>query len=134
METYKKMPEQAELQGIKTELSPIVRDLCTCMDRDLIIPVLADNSASTHSEDASFTLGPAPSRLHLELPSFSGEIINWKEFWALLSAVIDKEALSDHEEICHLQAAMKTEEAKPVVMHTASGGSYSRHQNNVPVS
>ena len=123
-QTIKKMPEQAELQGIKTELSPIVRNLCARMDSDLVIPVSADSSASAHSEDTSFTSRPAPSCLRLELPSFSGEIIQWKDFWALFSAVIDKEALSDHEKICHLQAAMKTEEAKSVVRHAASGGSY----------
>ena len=110
-QTIKKMPEQAELQGIKKELSPIVRNLCARMDRDLIIPVSADSSASTHSEDTCFTSRPAPSRLRLELSSFSGEIIQWKDFWALFSAVIYKEALNDHEKICHLQATMKMEKS-----------------------
>ena len=65
------MPEQAELQGIKKELSPIVRDLCARMDRDLIIPVSEDSSTSTHSEDTSFISQPAPSHLRLKVPSFS---------------------------------------------------------------
>ena len=42
----------------------------------------------------------------------------------LFSVVIDKEALRDHKKICHLQAAMKTEEAKSVVRHAAYGKSY----------
>ena len=70
-------------KGIKKELSPIVRDLCAHMERDLIIPVSVESSASTHYEHASFTLRPAPTRLRLELPSFSGETIQWKDFWAL---------------------------------------------------
>ena len=34
-----------------------------------------------------------------------------------------KEALNNHEKICHLQAVMRTEEAKSEVSHAASGGS-----------
>ena len=123
-QNIKKMPEQAELQGIKTELSPLVKDIYAWIDRDLIIPVSADSSTSAHPKDASFTSRPTPSRLCLQLPFFSGEIIQWKDFQPLFSAMIDKQALSNHEKICLLQAAMKTEEAKSVVRHAASGGSY----------
>ena len=79
-QTIKKMPEQAELQGIKEELSPILRNLCARMDKDLIIPASVDRFVSAHLEDTSFTSQPAPSRLRLELPSFSGEIIQRKDF------------------------------------------------------
>ena len=58
-QTIKKMTEQAELQGIKPELSPIVIDLCARMDRGLSIPVSGDSSASTHYEEVSFTSRPA---------------------------------------------------------------------------
>ena len=85
-----------------------------------------DSSASSH--ESTDPVAPAPrvhhSKLKLELPKFSGDLLQWKDFWDLFSAVIEMEHLSDREKICHLQTSMHTDEAKSVVRHTASKGSY----------
>ena len=55
------------------------------------------NSASTP------TLGVAApshySRLKLDLPKYSGDVLDWKEFWSIFSARISTEtnSLSEHE-------------------------------------
>ena len=51
--------------------------------------------------------------LHLDLPTFDGNIMKWLDFWSLFSAILDKErGLTDSERCCHLINAMSTAEAK----------------------
>ena len=50
---------------------------------------------------------PTPSRLKLGLPKFSGELLDWREFWSIFSARIEREAgLTDVEKITCLEEAM----------------------------
>ena len=54
----------------------------------------------------------------------SQELLQWKDFWDLFSAVIEGKRLTSREKICHLQASMKSEDAKTVVRHAAAEGNY----------
>ena len=61
-----------------------------------------------------------PSSLRLSLPTFSGDILDWKDFWRIFSSIIDKESsLTDAEKICHLTAAMQSKESKELVQRAA---------------
>ena len=60
------------------------------------------------------------SNLRLSLPSFSGDLLDWKDFWGVFSSIIDKEtSLSDAEKICHLTAVMQSKELKELVQRAA---------------
>ena len=107
------------------ELSPTVHDLTHRMDKELRVAATHEDSVSSHHSDAApDPPRPHHSKLKLELPHFSGDLLHWKDFWDIFSAVIESERLSDREKICHLQASMRSEEAKSVVRHATANGNY----------
>ena len=116
-----KMPPDEELNKLRDELTPAFRALTTKVDKELHSASLPKGSASSHHSAASpVTVRPPPSKLKLELPHFSGDILQWKDFWRVFSSVMDKETtLSDAEKICHLTTAMQSPEAKTVVRRAA---------------
>ena len=124
-QSIKKIPTRTVLCAMKDDLQPVIRDLCTRIHKDLRVA-----AASGRSPDARSNHGSTPpthhhhSKLCLELPKFTGDLLQWKDFWNLFNAVIEGEHLSDREKICHLQTAMRSEEAKTVVRHAAVAGSY----------
>ena len=123
-QTLKSLPANNSLLAVQKRLEPIMADLGERIDND--VRSTDDTSASSH--ESTDPVAPAPrihhSKLKLELPKFSGDLLQWKDFWDLFSAVIETEHLSDREKICHLQTSMRTDEAKSVVRHAASKGSY----------
>ena len=66
---------------------------------------------------------PTPSRLKLGLPKFSGELLDWREFWSIFSARIEA-GLTDAEKITCLEDAMNDQSAKDLVRLNGYGGSY----------
>ena len=64
---------------------------------------------------------PQPrSNLRLSLPSFSGNLLDWKDFWHVFSSIMDKEtSLFDAEKICHFTAAMQSKESRELVQRAA---------------
>ena len=66
------------------------------------------------------------SKLKLNLPTVSGNILQWWDFWRLFTYIIDKEtALSDSEKICHLVSSMKGTEVQELAQWIAArSGSY----------
>ena len=68
---------------------------------------------------------PTPSRHKLGLPKFSGELLDWREFWSIFSARIEREAgLTDIEKITCLEDAINDQTAKDLVHLNGYGGSY----------
>ena len=118
-----KMPPDEELNRLRDELNPAFRELTTKMDKELRLATTPDISASSHHSSASpVAARPPPSKLKLELPRFSGDILQWKDFWHVFSSIMEKETtLSDAEKICHLTTAMQSPEAnaKTVVQRAA---------------
>ena len=119
--TIMKMPPDEELNRLRDELNPAFRELTTKMDEELRLATTPDISASSHHSSASpVTARPPPSKLKLEIPRFSGDILQWKDFWHVFSSIMEKETtLSDAEKICHLTTAMQSPEAKTVVQRAA---------------
>ena len=66
---------------------------------------------------------PHRSILKLDLPKFSGDVLDWREFWSIFSARLSRETcLSEHERISCLENAMLDKEAKSIIrLHCASG-------------
>ena len=60
------------------------------------------------------------SRLKPKLPTFTGEMLAWKDFWSLFSSVIDAEkSLTNSEKVCLLVEAMGDRESRRLA-HEAS--------------
>ena len=99
-------------------LQTAVRDLTTRIDEALRLATPLESSARSHlSASTPIAAWPPPSKLKLELPHFSGDILQWKDFWHVFSSIMEKE--SDAEKICHLTTAMQSPEAKTVVRRAA---------------
>ena len=68
---------------------------------------------------------PRPSSITLKLPQFHGDLLNWKDFWALLSSRLEKEPdLTDADKLCLLVKAMADTKAQlraeVTIAHNAS--------------
>ena len=123
--TIKRHKSYKELHVMKDKLEPAIRDLSERIDKELNDAAsISASSLSPHHDSSVSASRPFHSKLRLQLPHFSGDLLKWRDFWSLFSAVIEGEKLTDQEKICHLQAAMKTEEAQAVVRHASSKGSY----------
>ena len=63
------------------------------------------------------------TKLNLELPTFSGNPMDWTDFHALFIASLDKRGvrLVDTEKCCLLLKAMSLEESRRIVKHYSSG-------------
>ncbi len=94
----KKLAGYTELRGLKEDLDPVIQELSTRMDRELIA-TSPEGSVASHSDPTLERLRPFQSKLKLQLPYFSGELLQWKDFWDLFNGVIEGERLSDRENI-----------------------------------
>ena len=108
-QTLKSLPANNSLLAVQKRLEPIMADLGERIDND----VRSTDDSSVSSHESTDPVAPAPhvhhSKLKLELSEFSGDLLQWKDFWDLFSAVIETEHLSDREKICHLQTSMRTD-------------------------
>ena len=82
----------------------------------------------THSTDSSSHVSsttPTPSRLKLDLPKFLGKLLDWREFWSIFFARLEREVgPTDVEKITCLEDAMTDQTAKDLVCLNGHGGSY----------
>ena len=68
-----------------------------------------------------------PSSLKLEMPKFSGEIVDWHEFWGLFDSQIEREtSLSEIEKIGLLETAMTTPKALEIVREASKSRNYDK--------
>ena len=126
-EAVRTYPERKELSGLKDEVAPLVTQLtakanleCTEAGGGMPAPSRTSSGATTPP------LPPAEptycSQLKLELPSFSGDLLEWRH---LFSARIERETgLSECEKIGCLESAMSSAEAKDIVRHASITGKY----------
>ena len=60
-------------------------------------------SLSSSDSNAKPKVVAISSNLKLALPTFDGDVLNWREFWSLFSDVLFKDrGLTDTEKCCHL--------------------------------
>ena len=68
-----------------------------------------------------------PSSLKLEMPKFSGQIVDWHEFWGLFDSRIEREtSLSEIEKIGLLETAMTTPKALEIVREASKSRNYDK--------
>ena len=116
------LPDSEELGALLEDIVPQVRRIIKKHDEEYAeVESRTSNGSATSTITA--TPGPQPrshSNLRLNLSSFSGGLLDWKDFWRIFSSIIDKEtSLSDAEKICHLTPAMQNKESRVLVQRAA---------------
>ena len=112
-----------ELQSMKAQVGPVLEDLHSRIDRELTTATTPDSSVSSELSEKLADLAVTKRlRLRPELPTFSENILQWRDFWLLFRPLIEREGLEDREKIAHLIASLRDEEAKDVVAHSAAKG------------
>ena len=118
-------PELAEL---RSSLDPLMKRLNDKAAIDLRPPTHSTGGSPRHLSGSSSHVSsttPTPSRLKLDLPKFSGELLDWREFWPIFFARLEREVgLTDIEKITFLEDAMTDQTAKDLVRLNGYGGSY----------
>ena len=117
------LPKHEELLGIMARLEPLVTDL---RNRVLLDVKAADGSkerTSAIEDKKPESAGHRKNKFKLELPKFSGDPMEWYDYWKMFQTLIESEDLGDVEKIQHLLMSMQSEEAKSIVTY-ASSGSY----------
>ena len=129
---------EEQLSGIKTELTSVSDDILA-LDRD----EGALSKQDTKLNQAIFEVRlkikrllqgeakPAPCSAEeggvklprLDVPTFDGNIVNWRSFWEQLSvSVHDRRKLSDSEKLTYLRHALKDGTAKYMVQGLLGSG------------
>ena len=125
-QTIKKFPKYKDLRTLKDKLSPMLHTLSERADKDVDGSSTAGSVASDHSASPVVITDSKRSRLRLELPTFLGDILQWKEFRDLFNPLIKRESLEEREKITHLITALLDSESKSIARHASSKGSYSK--------
>ena len=101
---YRKLRDSIRIHSTRSELVELKRSLEPLMKRlnekaavDFKPADSVDSSVSSlhHSSGSCINIMspmPTPSCLKLGLPKFSGEFLDWREFWSIFSARIEREA------------------------------------------
>ena len=123
------LPDIEELRALMEDIVPRVRRIIKKHDEEYAELESRGSNGSTNSS-VTASLSPPPrfhSNLRLSLPSFSGDLLDWKDFWRVFSSIMDKEtSLSDAEKICHLTDAMQSKESRELVQRAAGSTVYQR--------
>ncbi len=113
------LPNNEELRTLLESIVLPVRKIIQRHDEEHA-EVDSHSSGRVDSVPSAVTHKKSSSSLRLSLPTFSGDILDWKDFWRVFSSIINKESsLTDAEKICHLTAAMQSKESKELVQRAA---------------
>ena len=112
-----------ELRILVGELGPKLTEIVNKSNTQLKLE--GHCSLSSSDSNAKPKVVAISSNLKLALPTFDGDVLNWREFWSLFSDVLFKDrGLTDTEKCCHLINSMSTpeakEQAKSAVAYTTS--------------
>ena len=100
-----------ELRVLVGELGPKLTEIVNKSNTQLKLE--GHCSLSSSDSNAKPKVVAISSNLKLALPTFDGDVLNWREFWSLFSDVLSKDrGLTDTEKCCHLINSMSTPEAK----------------------
>ena len=121
-----------ELRVLVVELGPKLTEIVNKSNTQLKLE--GHCSLSSSDSNAKPKVVAISSNLKLALPTFDGDVLNWREFWSLFSDVLFKDrGLTDTEKCCHLINSMSTpeakEQAKSAVAYTTSYAEATDHLN-----
>ena len=87
------LPDSKELRALLGDIVPRVRQIIKKYNEDY---AEVESHTSNGSATSAITVSSSPqprshSNLCLSLQSFSGDLLDWKDFWCIFSSIIDKE-------------------------------------------
>ncbi len=132
-EAVREHPTKSDIGDLQKELEPLLKELSEKYaaewlkkEKSSVESIRAGDSFSASSLSHPTNNSFVHSRLKLDLPTFSGELLDWREFWHLFSACLSREtSLTDYERISCLENAMESAEAKEIIRQNATTGRYS---------
>jgi len=111
---YDCRPEFTEL---RQRVSPLIAALKERVKAECVEPDPGFSRASDYHVTSSSCCTSAPSRLQLDLPKFSGDMLDWRELWHIFSAHIEREIdLEDYKNINCLKVAIISEDPYGICM------------------
>ena len=113
----------SDIKSLVNTVDELMKNVLDKASSDLKLKA-ASSVGGTHSTSTTTPAIPLHrSILKLNLPKFSGDVLDWREFWSIFSARLNRETcLSEHERISCLENAMLDKEAKSIIrLHCASG-------------
>ena len=100
----------SELQDLYDDLCDQATDVLKRSDQQLLATIAATPVMYTKHTSVP---PPRPPTLALKLPSFHGDLLNWRDFWALFDSRLKKEpGLTDADKGCLLVEAMADSKAR----------------------
>ncbi len=113
----------SDIKNVVDEVHELLKQLLDKASLDFEPKVKTTTESSTRVDHV---VPHFQSRLKLDLPTFSGDLLDWREFWSIFSARLSRETgLTEHERISCLETAMADKSAKAIVRVHGSGGSFS---------
>lgn len=110
------LAETDELVTKQAELEQLLFD-CSLRIRELLARTSTPTTSSTHTESPGLKLPK------LDVPTFSGNILQWRNFWEqFVISVHNRTALSNSEKLVYLQQALKGGSARNAVEGLSQSG------------
>ena len=140
-DSYEKLKVKYNDFAISAHCYLISSDIKALVDTvDELMKNLLDKASSDLEPKAASSVGGTPSTstttpaipphcrsLKLDLPKFSGDVLDWREFWSIFSTRLSRE--TEHERISYLENAMLDIEAKSIIRLHCASGSYTECVN-----
>ena len=94
-----------------------------------MIQAMALAAAHAATAAAGLSTAPQPSRLNVQLPkltlpSFSGKVIEWPEFWERFQSSIDNQPIADVSKFSYLKSCLSGDAAKAIAGISLTSANY----------
>ncbi len=122
------MPSIEELKSLDYKIDEVLERISIRIDEECVDDGSSISSPPTTTTSTS-SISPPRRTTHykLALPKFSGQIIDWHNFWGIYEGRLEREtALSDLEKIGCLEEAMQSYEAKDIVRQASQSRNYAK--------
>ena len=87
-----------DVKNLVDEVDDVFKKLLDNASTDFEPKVKSDTGSSSSSPSADHAIPHYQSRLKLDLPTFSGDLLDWREFWSIFSARLSREtSLTEYE-------------------------------------
>ena len=114
--------DDSQLRCLRQNLQDVVKEVSTRLAAEQKKSSATEKTGAAEPVKVRTEVVSA-TKLNLELPTFSGNPMDWTDFHALFTASVDKRGVSlvDAEKCCLLLKAMSSEESRRIVKYYSSG-------------
>ena len=111
----------SDIKALVDTVNELMKNLLDKASSDLEPNAASSVGGTASTSTTTPAIRPHRSILQLDLLKFSGDVLDWREFWSIFSSRLSRETcLSEHERISCLENAMLDKEAKSIIrLHCA---------------